>query len=736
MQKPTDWVGDAWGGLAAMLVALPSAIAYGVAAFTPLGAAYFPLGAMAGVMGVVAMGLSTPAIGGAPRLITAPCAPAAAVLSALAMERVASGTMSPEQILVFLTMVALVSSFLQILFGAVGAGRVIKFIPYPVVTGYLSGVGLLIFLSQVPKLLGLPKETPLWQGLIHPDLWQKTGILVGVTTIIGMVVAPKITRKLPAPVVGLLMGMAIYFLASLRDPTLLKLANNPLLIGVIQVDFSSLTQAFAGRWQALGGLHLADVTTLLVPAATLSTLLSVDTLKTCVVVDALTRTRHHSNRELMAQGAGNFLSALVGGMPGAGTMGATLVSINSGGHSRLAGILEGVFSLVVLLFLSSLLGWVPIAALAGILIVVAFRMVDWHSFALLKRSETRLDFFVAASVVVVAATFNLIAAAGAGVALAVMLFLRDQVKTSVIRRKLSGGQYSSKRHRSSEERYILEEKKQSVIICELQGNLFFGTTDQLYSRLEPELRLCRYLILDVSRVQSIDFTAAHMLSQIDSMLSENGAHLILAEPSPAIAMGRDPLIYLTHLGLQPSPHLQIFPTIEDAIEWVEESLLANDPRSATSEDRPLSLREFPLFRGIEEAEKEDVIRLLDTIVVERSYHVGETLFKRGDSGDEIYFVRRGGVRIVMPIHEGKEHTLAVFGRGSFFGDMAFIDRAPRSTHAVAIMDTDVFILSRQLFDKTSHNHPEMAKYVFLRLCSVLTVRLRYADAEIMALKDS
>ncbi|MBF0145609.1 MAG: SLC26A/SulP transporter family protein [Magnetococcales bacterium] len=736
MHKTSAWIGDAWGGLAAMLVALPSAIAYGVAALAPLGASSLPLGAMAGVMGVIALGLSTPGLGGAARLITAPCAPAAAVLSALAAERIASGSQSPAEILVFLAMVALLSSFLQMLYGALGGGRIIKFIPYPVVAGYLSAVGLLIFLSQVPKWLGLPRNVTLAQGLTHPDLWQSTGILTGLVTIIGMIAAPWITRRLPAPVFGLLLGMGSYFLSSLNHPELLRLTDNPLLVGPIQVDFSTLRQGFEGRWQALGQLHLRDLFALLVPAFTLSALLSVDTLKTCVVVDAMTRSRHDSNRELMAQGVGNLISTLLGGMPGAGTMGATLVSINSGGHSRLAGILEGFFSLLVLLFFSSLLGWVPIPALAGILIVVAWRMVDWHSFSLLRRSETFLDFFVVATVVVVAIVFNLIAAAGAGMALAVVLFVRDQVKTSVIRRKLYGGQYSSKHQRLPEERKILEDNRHLVVICELQGNLFFGTTDQLFSRLETDLSSCRFLIFDMSRVQTIDFTAMHMLGQMDAMLSEGGAHLILTEPSRIMSGGQNPIVHLEHLVLRPTEHLQTFATLDEAIEWVEDQILAGDVAGRVAEEWPLPIHEFPLFLGLEEEGKEGVLALLGKVVEERSYKAGETLFQRGDPGDEMYFIRKGGVRIVLPIHHGKEHTLAIFGRGGFLGDMAFIDLAPRSSNAVTIMDTEVFILSRHQFDLVSGEDPEMAKNVFIRLCKVLTLRLRFADAEIMALKEA
>src|SRR5690606_19806893 len=138
----------------------------------------------------------------------------------------------------------------------------------------------------------------------------------------------------------------------------------------------------AGLWAACSGLTWTDLRLLIPPAITLSVLLSVDTLKTCVVVDSLTHTRHDSNRTLIGQGTGNLVSALLGGMPGAGTLGATLVSVESGGRSRLSGVCEGIFVLMAALLLAQWLAWVPVAALAGILIVIAVRMFDWGSFQL------------------------------------------------------------------------------------------------------------------------------------------------------------------------------------------------------------------------------------------------------------------------------------------------------------------------------------------------------------------
>ena len=156
--------GDAWGGLAAMLVALPSAIAFGVTIFAPLGGNYAAFGAVSGILGATALGLVAPLLGGTDRLVTAPCAPAAAVLSALVIEQVQRGV-APGTVVLMLTLIGLITGVLQVAFGAIGLGRLIKYMPYPVVSGYLSGVGLIIITSQVPKFLGTPRGTHFWAAL-------------------------------------------------------------------------------------------------------------------------------------------------------------------------------------------------------------------------------------------------------------------------------------------------------------------------------------------------------------------------------------------------------------------------------------------------------------------------------------------------------------------------------------------------------------------------------------------
>ena len=167
--------GDLWGGVAAMLVALPAAIAYGIAVYAVLGPQYVAYGSIAGIIGAIALGIIAPLLGGSPRLISAPCAPAAAVMGALAAEIIKTGNVSPANAVVVLMLVGLLAGMLELVYGALGGGRFIKYIPYPVVSGYLSGVGALIILSQFPKLLGLPKGISVMSGMLTPSHWQGPG---------------------------------------------------------------------------------------------------------------------------------------------------------------------------------------------------------------------------------------------------------------------------------------------------------------------------------------------------------------------------------------------------------------------------------------------------------------------------------------------------------------------------------------------------------------------------------
>ena len=720
--------GEAWGGLAAMLVALPSAIAFGVLVYGAIGPEHAGSGALAGIIGAAALGIVAPLVGRNGGFVTAPCAPAAAVLSAMMAGHAASGAMAPERMLALLALTALLAALLQVGFGALHAGKLIKFIPYQVVSGYLSGVALVIATGQLPKLLALPKDVSLWHGLASPALWNPRSIAVGLATIAAMAIAPRLTKKVPAAILGVATGIAAYFALGLLDPGMLAMAGNTLVIGPIQAS-GSLWDAAAARAAALPEVRPADVALVFSSALTLAVLLSIDTLKTGVVLDALTHRRHDSNRELLAQGSANFAAFLAGGMPGAGTMGATLVNVTSGGRTLWSGVLAGVFALLAYLLLGGAIAWVPIGALAGLLLMVAWNMFDKSMFRLALRPGTRVDFLIILTVVVVA-QFGLILASAVGVGLSILLFIRDQILTSVISGVVYLDRTHSKRKRLLAEQELLAAHGRQAAVAQLQGNLFFGTTDQLFSELEKDLGRLRYLLIDLRRVHSMDYTAVHLLHQMRDRLRERGGELLFSGMPSNLPTRPDIEGYLRELGLGDGQGIRIFDTRDGAIEWMEDRILEAAGWTPPSEEQVLDLGHIELFNDLDAASLGD----LATIVEPRHYAAGGKVFARGDTGDLLYLIRRGRVRILLPLEGGKVHHLVTLCQGDYFGEMAFIDRESRSADAVAVTDTEVYLLSRAKFDALARRNPALGERVFEELAYAVSRRLRAADAELQALE--
>lgn len=732
--KTRNLAGDIWGGLASMLVALPSAIAFGIIVFSPLGSEFGAKGAVAGIFGAILTGMSAPLTGGTRRLISAPCAPGAAVLSAFALKLSGSNHYSVEQIFLMVILVTALAGIFQFLFGVLGGGRFIKYIPYPVVAGFLTGVAVLIFLSQVPKVLNLPKGYGLFPGIFRFELWNFNSLFIGFVSIAVMFLSPRITKVIPAAILALTAGVIAYFSLSFFNPALLSVTNNNLIIGPLK-NTSDLLQSLFSPWDSFSKLDFSHLQVIFITAFTLSVLLSIDTLKTCVILDSLTRSRHDSNRELIGQGTGNMLSGLIGGLPGAGTIGATLVNVNSGGNSRLSGFIEGFFALLTFLLFGKLVMWVPFASLAGILLVVAYRMVDKEIFKLLSQKSTVLDFFVVVIVVLTAIISNLLTAAGVGVAFAILLFLRDQIRGHVIKRKLMASQTFSKKTRLPDELEVLIEKGNNAVIFELQGALFFGTTDQLFSELEPFISKCKTIVLDFKWVRSIDFTASRMLKQIAEQINENEGTLVLSSIITNLTTGEVLKKYLEEAGLFNAAHVHIktFDVLDDALEWIEDKNLEDANMGAGIEDKPMDIAEFDLFLGLTPEE----VSVLRQCVKEKKFSAGEKIFSKDDAGGEMFFIRKGQVRIMLPLSgENAYHHISTFPRGHFFGDMAFLDNEPRSADAIAEGDVEVYVISREDFNALTSSDPELAATIFERLAYVLAVRLRHTNMEMQALEQA
>ena len=728
--KPTRSIaGDLWGGLAAMLVALPSSIAFGVLVYSAIGPSHAGAGAVAGAMGAAALGLVAPLVGRNGGFITAPCAPAAAVMAGFATE-IVRPDMPAERVVALMAVAALLSAGFQVVFGLLKLGRFIKYIPYQVVSGYLSGVAVIIAVGQIPKWLGLPSEIGFFAGLVSPEHWQWPGIVIGAVTIAVTIGAPRLTTRVPAAILGLAAGIAAYFVIAVFRSDLLELTGNSLVIGPLDSS-GSITDTLGQAAGFLTQIHFSDLHVVVATSATLAVLLSIDTLKTGVVLDVLTRRRHDSNRELIGQGVANAVAAFSGGMPGAGTMGPTLVNVTSGGRSPLSGFVAGLLAIIAFVLLRSLIAWVPIGALAGILMVVAFRMFDWKLFRLLLRPATRLDFVVIAAVIVVAKSVGLIESSLVGVALAIVLFIRAQMRGSVIFSKRDLREVASKTARLTEVRALLDEHGDQGILVELQDDLFFGTTDQVLSELLEDLQTRRYVLLDMRRVQSIDYTAAQLFRQLIERLQERSGRLLLSGMPTSARNAQDFERYLSQLGLLGAGYeIAVHPTRNAALEWMEDQILASVGYEPHTEDPPLELSEIELFREFDD----EALAALSEIAEAVHVSAGERLFSKGDEGDALYLVRRGAIDVSLPLAGGNRHHVATVARGDYLGEMTFLDRDVRSADADAKTDTDLFVLSRSRFNAVVFRDAVVGAKVFARLALLVSKRLRSANAELRALE--
>jgi SulP family sulfate permease len=484
-------------------------------------------------------------------------------------------------------------------------------------------------------------------------------------------------------------------------------------------------------WHILGSGMLPRWDLVVWPALTLAVLLSIDTLKTCVVLDAMTGTRHQSNRELMGQGLGNLAATLSGGMPGAGTMGATLVNKASGGTTSMSGVFQGLWALLAVFVLTPLIAWVPVSALAALLTVIGVRMIDWHSLHWLKARSTRMDFAVIAVVVLVANTWSLIAASGVGVGLAILMFIREQIYSSTVRRHSRGSQRFSKRVRTTAERAILEQHGERTAIFELQGSLFFGTTDQLYTALEPVLGNTRRLILDFQRVQSLDVTAEHMLHRVRDRLHETGGVLVLTRLPESLPSGRNLKAFILETGIADHERLLIMEDLSDALEWAEEQILTE---AGLQVDAPgcMPLPSFELLSPMSNQDLEQLARVAQC----NRYAAGDTIVRCGGQGDALMLLGLGEVSVSLPLHDGRSLQVATLGRGAHFAEMSFLDGHPYSADVRALTACEVWVISRHVLEQAFSSNPPVMAALMKSIALALADRLRQTNIELREMRES
>jgi len=480
--------GDIYGGITAGVVALPLALALGVAS---------GLGPIAGLYGAIFVGFFAALFGGTASQISGPTGPMVVVVAGL----VASLSGRPE--LIFTAIV--LAGLLQIAFGAMGLGTYIRLVPYPVVSGFMSGIGAIIIILQVGRLVGGEPPGGTIPALVYiPTALAEiniSAVAIGLTTLGVVFLWPSAWSKyLPAPLAALICG------------TLLGLAlpGTPIL-----GDIPS----------ALPSLHLPvfeqDAMLLVLEAAViLAALGAIDSLLTSLVADNMTRTRHDSNRELIGQGIGNTFAGLFGGVAGAGATMRTVVNIRTGGRTRISGMLHALLLLAIVLGLGPLASQIPHAALAGILVKVGWDIIDWSYLKNAHRGP-RWDLLLMALVLGLTVFVDLISAVAAGVVLAALGYVRQVAEEQI--RAIRDMRFEPD---TEEEADLLRRAKGRVHVFDFGGPLSFGAAADLgHTVRERSKKRTAALVLDFSSVPFMDVSAARAVETIACDATAAGKHV-------------------------------------------------------------------------------------------------------------------------------------------------------------------------------------------------------------------
>ena len=494
--------GDAFGGLTAAVVALPMALAFGVAATGD---------PAPGLWGAVIIGLVASLFGGTPTLISEPTGPMTVVFTSVILSLTATAPDKETAMAMAFTVVILAGIF-QILFGVFRLGRYVTQMPYTVISGFMSGIGAILVILQLPAFLGQ----------------KASGGVIGTLTSLPFLVAGIQPMELA---LALITVAILWFTPSgikkFCPPQLLALVLGTLLSVTLFQDAGLKTiPAFNAELPTLQMPNFSggQMRLMFVDAAVLGMLGCIDALLTSVVADSLTRTEHDSNKELVGQGLANIASGLFGGLPGAGATMGTVVNIQSGGRSALSGLIRALILMVVVLAAAPLASMIPLAVLAGIALKVGIDIIDWDFLQRAHHLSVKAA-VITYGVIALTVLVDLITAVGIGVFVANVLTI-DRMSALQSRKVKTISTADDDVELSSDEQQLLDQASGKVLLFQLAGPMIFGVAKAI-AREHNAIGNCQVVVFDLSEVSHMGVTAAIALENAVKEAIEAGRDVFL-----------------------------------------------------------------------------------------------------------------------------------------------------------------------------------------------------------------
>ena len=508
------FVADSMAGLIVGIVAIPLAIAFGIAS---------GVGPTEGLVTAIIAGFVISFLGGTKVQIGGPTGAFIVIIYGIIQQHGLAGLM----------IATIMAGILLMFMGFVQLGNVIKFIPYPIVVGFTSGIALTIFSTQMNDFFGLGIEnTPAdfihkwmcyFQNFTHINWWT---FGVGAISLLIIIFTPKISKKIPGSLVAIIIATLGVWL--IKTFGAFEGAASIKTIGDLYelpsgLPIPKLPSLELGEGQTL----LSLIQTLFPAAFTIAMLGAIESLLSAMVADGAIGDHHDSNTELIAQGAANILTPFFGGIPATGAIARTMTNINNGGKTPVAGIIHVFVLLLVLLFLGDLVGYIPMPCLAAVLIMVAYNMSGWRTVKMLTHNP-KSDVLVLFTTFFLTVIFDLTIAIEIGLLMAILLFMKRMMETtsiSVIENEIRNSEQEEELHADDTECLAIP---QGVEVYEINGPFFFGVAskfDELISQMseKPQVRIIR-----MRKVSFIDSTGLHNLENVCHMSNREGIHVILS----------------------------------------------------------------------------------------------------------------------------------------------------------------------------------------------------------------
>jgi len=702
--------------LSGAAVALPQSMGLGIVLFSVMGFDA-SAGALAGLIGATILLLISGGVGATVGMISAPNGPMTmmlvGVMGTLSAEGASSGAM-----LLNLSAILMLMGIFQILFALLGGAQLIKYIPYPVVAGLVTGVGVLMVKSQITLLA---KD---WNGSLYPDSFESAfPSIIALLTMLAMYLTPKLTAgRVPGAVGAFVSGLLLFYGALGYLPFEV---NEKWVVGTIP---SIVNMNFGFPVEELFSLSPKLV---VVTALALTILGMTDCLVTSLVADSRTGRQHDSRKEMVAQGAAELVIGFLGALGGWGTKGATLVSIEAGGR-RWAPVVAGLFFMALMLFAGDVGRYLPVSVLAGIVAMVGVGMIDLNILTWIRHKRTRLDAITAIGVIIIIISVNLVVAVGVGVLFSILLFISMQTKNPIIHRRVDAREYRSICKRPAEEERCLEKYGEDIVMYELKGNLFFATADKLRTEIGRELRQDRILILHLRRVRYVDMSAMIVLLRIGEDAKNKGCELIFCHLHKGLGFGKKAEKAFRQIDSRHTFDHKVFGDSDTAFEYAENMLLQKHGHRIAGREKALTIAENDLCLGMAPEYIEDI----SAMAVIRRVAAGKKLFKREDYGDSLYMVLEGTIEIRLYMNKREYKRVAKYTPGAFFGEVSFIDPGPRSATAFALEDCVLAEIGGQELKKFyERGEYRTLMQILNRIAIRLSEALRYSANTIQRLEE-